>query len=90
MTPRRATTGPTPTSRGYTGPIPDELWAILRHVWEHPLAIDTDYARQHKTTVALGASMGWLSTITPSGKTYGRRWHITTEGLNALRWKDHF
>ena len=35
--------------------------------------------------VAFAASMGWISTIHPDGKSYDRAWHVTMEGLMAIK-----
>lgn len=37
--------------------------------------------------VALAASLGWITTISPDGAQHSRRWHVTQEGLNALSHK---
>lgn len=40
--------------------------------------------------VALAASLGWLTTISPDGQTYTRQWRLTAAGLQALYQKEHF
>ncbi len=77
--------------RGYSGDFPPELWTalVLAHTTSG-LAVQGDVARQLATAVALGASLGWLSTIAPNGKTYAKRWRISPAGLQALYHKDDF
>lgn len=75
----------TPVGVGYLGPIPADMWELLETVWESPLAVSSNIAREHAPLVALAASLGWLSTVQPSGQSYGRLWRITAEGLVALR-----
>lgn len=53
--------------------------------WQAPIAIEANYARAHRNEIALLASLGYLSVIAPDGLTYSRMWHITAEGLYALR-----
>lgn len=69
---------------GYLGPIPSQVWEVLTKAWEAPIFLASNYARELATAVSFAASMGWLSTISPDGKSYSRQWHITKEGLLAL------
>lgn len=70
---------------GYLGPIPDEIWEVLIKAWDRPISIQSNYSREHSVAVAFSASMGWLSSIQPDGLGFSRKWHITLEGLTALR-----
>lgn len=70
---------------GYRGTLPAPLWETLQRAWESPFAIASNYAREAKHYVALGASLGYLSNITPDGLGYDNYWHITAEGEYALR-----
>lgn len=84
-------TGPSATrsrlkvGQGYFGPLPPELWTLLALAERYPLACSSNYARARAPLVALAASMGWVSTITPDGHGYGREWRVTPEGAFALR-----
>lgn len=69
---------------GYLGPIPPRVWDILTKAWAAPIYLASNYARENSIPVAFAASMGWLSTIAPDGKSYSRQWHLTKEGLLAL------
>ncbi len=71
-------------------PLPEDLWEVLERAWRVPIALQSDYARQHALTVALSASLGWLSTLEPDGSTYYPHWRITAQGLTALENREHF
>lgn len=73
----------------YHGPLPGGLWDILQNIWVAPLGISGDHARTYAREVALLASMGWISTVSPDGRTFGRTWHITAAGVTALTNKEH-
>lgn len=70
---------------GYMGSMPPGAIEVVRHVWKGPLAIESNYARSNRVEVAFAASMGWLTVIHPDGRSYDRSWHITAEGLYAIR-----
>lgn len=75
----------------FTGPLPDDTWPVLKHAWKWGgIALQSNFARQHATTVALMASQGWLSTIDPDGTAYRGHWRLTQAGLTALGNKEHF
>jgi hypothetical protein len=40
--------------------------------------------------VALLASLGWITSISTDGLSYGRKWFITAAGLTALQNKELF
>lgn len=61
---------------------------VLSAAWETPFHISSNAAREAAIPVAFAASMGWLSNINPEGKSYSRKWHVTQEGLVALRAKE--
>lgn len=69
---------------GYLGPIPDQVWGVLIKAWEAPIYLASNYAREQAVAVAFAASMGWLTTIYPDGRSFSRQWHITKEGQLAL------
>lgn len=73
---------------GYLGAIPKEVWEVLDRAWSAPISLASNYARKHDLAVAFAASIGWISTISPDGRSYSRRWHVTMEGLVALRTKE--
>ncbi|GJE18778.1 hypothetical protein [Methylobacterium marchantiae] len=75
--------------QGYFGPLPDDIWALLNLVQDYPLAVSSNLAREAAGTVALAASMGWISCVDPDGKGFSRRWRITPEGAFASRNREH-
>lgn len=74
----------------YSGPLTDELWAVLKRAWKIPISLQCDFARQHAQEIALAASQGWISVTDPDGRAYRRAWRITQGGLTALQYKEHF
>lgn len=70
---------------GYLGDLPDEALEVVRKAYAQPFAIASNYARENALDVAFAASMGWISSISPDGLSYSRRWHPTAEGLLTLR-----
>lgn len=58
---------------------------MITKAWDQPFHASSNYARAESTAVAFAASMGWISTIDPNGTTFSRLWHVTAEGLIALR-----
>lgn len=75
----------------YSGALPANLWNVLTHAWKWGgISLQSNYARANAATVALLASMGWLSTIDPDGRAYRGQWRITEAGLSALKHKEHF
>lgn len=68
----------------YHGPLPEDLWQVLKHCWKGGISLQSDFARAHSSTIALAASCGWLSTIDPGGKTYRGQWRLTAAGITAL------
>jgi hypothetical protein len=75
----------------YHGPLPAAFWPVLKHAWKYGgITLQSDYARSNALHLALAASMGWLSTIDPDGKSYRGQWRITTAGLTALQNKENF
>lgn len=73
----------------YRGDLPDTIWAVLTLAWQHGIATQGDWARALAVDVALAASCGFISSIDPSGNSYGNRWRITAAGLHALQHKDY-
>jgi hypothetical protein len=80
VAPTRPTPGP-----GYSGPVPSEVWEILGVSWEHPIAVQSDYARANAPFIALAASLGWISNVRPDCMSFGRHWLVTAVGIHALR-----
>lgn len=72
----------------YTGDFPPHLWFLLDYIWQHGLATGGDWARALAPEVALAASCGFISNVSPDGGTYSNRWRITASGLYALQHKD--
>lgn len=73
----------------YIGPLPEGIWDILQNIWVAPLGISGDRSRHYALEIGLLASMGWISTVSPDGRTFGRTWHITAAGVTALENKEH-
>lgn len=78
----------TRTSPHYHGPLPADIWLVLHLAWEIGMATQGDWARKFHTEVALGASLGWLSNVTPEGDQYTNRWRTTVAGLTVLQNKE--
>lgn len=77
------------SSRIYTGELPAGIWSILENIWVAPIGISGDHSRTYAREIALLASIGWISTVSPDGKTFGRTWHITAAGFTALNNREH-
>lgn len=75
-------------SLSYLGHLPEGLWDVLTVAWEANISIQGDFARSHASEVALAASLGWLSNISPDGLTFSRHWRITAPGLTAIKHKE--
>lgn len=75
----------------FRGTYPPALWTLLDETHlAGGLSIQGDPARQRADMVALAASLGWLSTITPDGHRYTRVWRLTAAGLQALTQQEFF
>lgn len=61
------------------------MWEILSYAWDGPFFISSNFARENTIPIALAASLGWLSNIQPDGRAFSRKWHLTAEGLYAVR-----
>lgn len=70
---------------GYLGEISEEVWDVVEKAWAMPFFISSNFARGLAIETAFAASLGWISNITPDGKGFSRQWHITMEGMVALR-----
>lgn len=70
---------------GYYGPIPSGVWLVIRRAYEGGISASSNFAREQSTDLALAASLGWVSTISLDGLTYGRVWNATVEGIVALQ-----
>ena len=60
-----------------------ELGEVLRRAHRSPFALQSDFARANAPLVAYAASVGYLSSILPTGVP-GTTWHITAAGLRHL------
>lgn len=87
--PRQAPTGPSVTSRAYSGPYPPAVWEVLDRVHRASVSVQSNFAREYAVEMALCASLGFVSTVAPDGRAYGTQWYITTAGLTALTNKEH-
>lgn len=70
---------------GYFGPLPDNIWTVLRVAHAAGFSISSNFAREYSTEVALASSVGWISVVSLDGGGYSRTWRITLEGLAAYR-----
>ena len=69
----------------YLGPLPEDIWEVLTVAGETKgLSLQGDFTRLHASTVALCASGGWLTTISPDGHTYSTNWRLTASGQALL------
>lgn len=74
----------------YKGALPAGLWKVLDTAHEKGgISVQGDYARSNSTCLALAASLGWVSTISPDLTEYGKVWRVTVAGLSALQNKEH-
>ena len=78
------TRSPAKRPRGYLGRHPAQLWATVARAWETGIAVSGNHARTHAPIIALAASLGWISTVSLSGKRFTGRWNVTAEGVMAL------
>lgn len=60
----------------------------MQEAHERGVAVQSNFARALSPQVALAASLGWITTVDPGGRTYSRIWRITVAGLTALNNKD--
>lgn len=58
---------------------------VLDTAWSGGISVASNYARAHLQTVALAASLGWLSTVHPDGQDYTKFWRITGSGLTYFQ-----
>lgn len=73
-----------PAAPPYSGPLPEpDIWDVLLEAWARGIWTSGNFARAYAYTVGLAASLGWISTVTPDGRAYMPRWHITLEGIAA-------
>ena len=72
----------------YHGPLPPEIWLVVSEAYEGGFAVQSNFSRIYALEVALAASLGWITTVDPTGQTYSRVWRITVAGLTALNNKD--
>lgn len=49
-----------------------------------PYTTKSDYARGHANSVALAASLGWITTVLPDSLAYTNTWRVTPKGLARL------
>jgi hypothetical protein len=76
--------------RGYLGPIPPEVWEVVRQAWEVGIYVSSDGARVLAPYVALAASIGWISNVSLDGLSFNRVWNVTAEGVAALGHKENY
>jgi hypothetical protein len=61
-----------------------EVFHVLRKIAGEPISVASNFARDHAVSVALAASIGWITVVEPDGGTYSRIWKMTLPGLHAL------
>ena len=71
-------------SYGFRGHLPEAAYEVLSRVYDRPLALASNYARENLPVVCLLASLGYISTVHPDGRDYGAVWRLTAAGLHAL------
>jgi len=76
--------------RGYLGPVPPEVWEVLRQAWEVGIFVSSDGARALAPYVALAASMGWISNVSLDGLSFNRVWNATAEGVAAWTQRENY
>lgn len=76
--------------RGYLGPIPPEVWDVVRQAWEVGIFVSSDGARSLAPYVALAASMGWISNVALDGLSFTRVWNVTAEGVAAITQRENY
>jgi hypothetical protein len=55
-------------------------------VWDDgAYTVSSDFARQYALEVALLASIGWISVVSPDGRSHDRCWRVTARGYMALK-----
>lgn len=77
-------------STTYAGELPADIWHVLKAAWRKGIALQGDFARNHASSLALAASQGWVSVISPDHHSYEQRWRITMAGQTALNFKELF
>lgn len=69
--------------------IPPEVFVVTAEAYELPFATKSNFAREYADYIAIAAAVGWI-TVQRKDLSFGRRWLITLDGLNALRNKEHY
>lgn len=78
-------------SGSYLGSLPDDAFIVLSRAWEDGgIALQSDFARGAAPTLALLASMGWLTVIDPDGRSYHPRWRLSAIGAGVLTAQERF
>lgn len=52
-------------------------------------SVSSNFAREYALEVALLASIGWISVVSPDGRAFDRCWRVTARGYMALKGKQH-
>lgn len=79
-----------PLHVGYLGPVPEEVWLVVRRAWEVGISVSSDGARSLSPYIALAASMGWISNVSLDGLSFNRVWNVTAEGVAAVTQRENF
>lgn len=62
-----------------------ELFFLVWEIWLNPPTTKSDFARAHTNSIALAASVGWITTLRePWSETHGNVWRVSPEGLLHL------
>jgi hypothetical protein len=60
-----------------------DLMHVLRECRNAPVYVKGNFARAHAIDIAMGASLGFITTMVEWGE-FTNRWHLTTKGLECL------
>lgn len=56
---------------------------VLRECRNAPVYVKGNFARANAIDIAMGASLGFITTMVEWGE-FTNRWHLTTKGLEVL------
>ena len=74
----------------YHGPYPANLWTVLEVCHRlGSVSIQSNLARGAAIELALAASIGWITTVSPDGASHGARWRLTQAGLLAHHHREY-
>lgn len=63
---------------------------VIRHAYQAPVSLQSNFARLHAYELAVAASLGYLTTrVHPHSRNYGHLWRPTVDGLKYLEQTKH-